>query len=206
MTVTCTRSPAPSLAREQSRPCRCTAPIVPRTVPVTFERPARSWYSTGTSRIRHPAPWCAQHHLERPAGSAVAQAERRAAARDVRRASGRGRSSREAGAPTHLDRQHPVGELGRAAARRPGAAMRAPITRSASSRSHVPGDATATPTGSSEASQSMKHTTSSVAACSPAQHAAPNPRTGSCTTRRARGRRRSLRCRRSSRCRRRWGG
>ena len=64
----------------------------------------------------------------------------------------------------------------------PPAACRAPSTRPA--RPAATGSATrGRSPGSKEASQSMKQTTSAVAAESPAQHAAPKPGTGSRTTR-----------------------
>ncbi len=53
----------------------CTARIVPARVPVTFERPIRGRYWTGRSSMRHPAARGAQHHLERPTGAPVLDAE-----------------------------------------------------------------------------------------------------------------------------------
>ena len=158
-----------------------TARAVPRTVPVTFDlSDPRRVAARRPRRMRQPA-------------------------RDARRTISSGQPNRRSSTPrpeqvesSHRAHRSEVGEIGRAcggeAPRRgsdsrrgraighePLDARRAPITRSASPAST--GAATATRSApSNEPSQSMKHTTSSVAASRPVQQAAPKPRRGSTTT------------------------
>ena len=123
---------------------------------------------------------CAQDHFEWPAEPAIldAQSEQVESSHRAHRSEvGADRRACGGEAPT----RETDSRRGRASATNPCDARRAPITRSASPAST--GAATAMRSApSKEPSQSMKQTTSSVAARRPVQHAAPNPRRGSNTT------------------------
>ena len=158
----------------------CTARTVPLTVPVTLDRPDRSRYSTGTFRTRCPActarSTISSGHPERrsviPKSRRTSRRIARIGPRSSRRSRVRRRTSK---ASTLLARRACGGHA-------PRSAMRLPITRSASPCSTY-ATTSGRARGSSDASQSMKQTTSLVAACSPAQHAAPKPCCSSRTTR-----------------------
>ena len=161
---------------------RAMSPIaraVPRTVPVTFERPMRGRYATATSWILHPAT-AARSTISRgqpkrrsaiPSSSSALLLAARIGPRSVSGAPLRRRSSR---ASTRLATRACAGHA-------PRWAMRAPRTRSAAP-SRTGAQTRGRSRGCSDASPSMKHTTSVRAARRPAQHAAPKPRAGSLTT------------------------
>ena len=109
--------------------------------------------------------------------------ERRAAPRGGRRASGRGRCSAHAGAPAQLEREHAVGERGRAAARRRGVgAARAEHEVGVAGGDRV-GDARQLARVERRVAVHEADDVGRRAARSPAKQAAPNPGRGSRTTR-----------------------
>ncbi len=162
-----------------SGPCRATAVTVPRTVPVTFERPVLGRYGTGWPSTLHPAAAArstiSSGHPERrsvrPRSSRSSRRATRMGPRSLRPSPVRRRTSR---ASTRLARRAWSGHA-------PRSAWRSPITRSARPSS----TAVASPgrsAGSQLASASRKATTSAEATDRPDQHAAPKPRVGSMTT------------------------
>ena len=170
----------------QHRAMSWTVRSVPRTVPVTFDRPTR-----GAVRDRDL--------LDAPAGASPRAAPSRAATRTAGhegraragrrgapRASGRGRVSADAGTPSHARAQAhgwrhaqvPRPRAGRRACARRARGRAARRRRAATTRDEI--------APSSEPSQSMKHDdVGRRRRRRPAKHAAPNPRRGSSTTRRA---------------------
>ena len=154
-----------------------------------------------TSSIRQPAS---------AARSTISSGQPKRRSRSPRASSGSRRAARigpmsvsAPGAAADHQRQRPVGEP---RVQRPGAAARrrrAPRTRSARAGADRVGDRGQLG-GSSEPSQSMKQTTSAVAAVRPAKQAAPKPAprlgddVGAELARRSRPSRRSSRCRRRS--------
>ena len=179
-----------------------TVRSVPRTVPVTFERPrARRGRSRRPRRspARRRGP---QHHLERPAEAPVleAEAEQRLAAGGAHRAEV---AQRDAGAPPQLDREHAGWRARACSGHAPRARARARRARGRAAPASTGSATRGSSRGSSEPSQSMKQTTSPRAAHSPAKHAAPKPRRGSCTTCAPEPGGELAPSRRSSRCRRR---
>jgi hypothetical protein len=156
-----------------------TARAVPRTVPVTFDRPVRARYSTGTSVIRQPASAArttiSRGHPNRrswiPRSSRVSRRAARIGPRSRRWMPVRRRTSR---AMTRFPSRACSGQA-------PGSGRRSPSMRSTSPATTGPATSGSS-WGSSEPSQSMKQTTSSAAAWRPAKQAAPNPCFGSRTT------------------------
>lgn len=157
-----------------------TACAVPRTVPVTFDRPCRGEYEVGTPRIRHPV-WYARstisrgHPDRRSSRPSSRSGTRRAARMGPRSRSARSVRRRTSSASTRFAARACTGQD------RP-TGCRSPITRSAAPAATGPAT-DGSSLGSSEQSQSMKQTMSSEAARRPAQQAEPKPRRGSSTTR-----------------------
>ena len=154
------RSPGRCGSSHRLASCRRSSRSVPRTVPVTFERPPARRGRRPVDLLDPPAGvGGAQHHLERPAEAPVAEPERRAAA--SRRAARIGPMSVSVPARRRtISAERPVGDPG---VQRPGAGLgdpRLPSTRSASPAATGVGDRSAARAGSSEPSQSMKQTTS----------------------------------------------
>ena len=146
---------------------------------MTLLDPARRRYGTGRSVIRQPAPAAVRtissghpdRRSLRPSSSRSTRRAARIGPRSVRTA-----PVRRPTAPAN--HQFAIRACGGQA---PGSARRAPRTRSASPSTTGPAT-DGRCLGSIDASQSMKHTTSDSARCSPAKQAAPKPRRGSETT------------------------
>ena len=158
-----------------------TAVIVPRIVPVTFDRPTRGVYAVSTSRMRPSGRVGAQHHLERVAAAPILQVE-------AQQALAIGHSHRAevvqslARRPPHEERERAVGharvERPRCLASSVGVARARVRPRRARAIATM---LTSSP-GSIDASASQNATIGAVAASRPACAAEPNPRRGSVTT------------------------
>ncbi len=162
-------------------PCRSPRGRCPCTVPVTFDRPIRGEYATGTSSTRQPAA---------AARSTISsgQPKRRSRTPSARRSS----ASRRAHRPDVGDRQSgtaaQLGTRGTGSRVARGAASTARPAARAEHEVGLAGDtgaATAHEVGAGERSVAV-HEAHDVRRCvqqSPRQHAAPKPRCGSATRR-----------------------